>query len=290
MRNPKVMTVQMKIALNKLKTNLDKIKHFCTIAYKHNCDFIVFPEYSSGITSIEEWSEIKHSKYVNTLKDLAKKFQINIISGSTIFKSKDIYLNRAFFFSKQGEIKGIHDKIALTKYDEISMLKPGKEINVIDTEFGKIGLVICRDMIYPEIINQSAKKGAKIIFIPSFWNQTSTKYEIENKHHNIDYPLDAEIKTLKTIPLARAIENEVFVIIANAAESISWKEGSVQHTEILAGHSSINAPIYGTLDSLPHNKEGFLVTTLNLNYLDHSKKTYAIIKLKPDLSWINYHK
>ena len=75
---------------------------------------------------------------------------------------------------------------------------PGKEIAVIDTHLGKIGLLICYDLRFPEIARCLMLKGAEILVISAAW------------------PLE-RIEHWRILLRARAIENQLFVIAANAS-------------------------------------------------------------------------
>ena len=70
---------------------------------------------------------------------------------------------------------------------------------VIDTEFGKIGVIICWDIAFPETVRLLAARGAKIIFCPSYWY---AQYGTGN--------------AIAGLPLARAFENQVFFVLADA--------------------------------------------------------------------------
>lgn len=279
MKNPKVLVAQIEITYSNPKKNLEKVRKYCKLAHKNNCDFIVFPEYLYGSDRVH--TTIKNNFFVDTIKKYAKEFNLYIIAGSFILKIGKNKHNTSLLICKKGKIIGQHCKIALVKYGELQKLTPGNNTNVFNTEFGKIGIAICRDMLYPAIIKNLSDKGAKIIFIPTFWSYSSTHYEEENTPLSNPMPPHTEFISLKNIPLTRAIENECFIIVANAAGIFSWKEKEKKFIEMLGGHSSINAPLHGKIASLHHTHEGYIISELTMNILEDSQKTYSLKKTAP---------
>ena len=155
---------------------------------------------------------------------------------------------------------------------------PGERLSVFPTEFGPVGILICRDMLYPHLSQQLSQKDAKIIFCPAFWSYSSLAYFEEENNLENDYPPQAEFTTLKHLPITRAIENETFFIVANAGGSTVGKGCN----EKLAGHSVIAAPLHGCLASLSHMGESHLIHELNMSILEDSKKTYSVIDTVPN--------
>lgn len=282
MKNPKVMIVQMEVVPLNPKRNIDKIKKYFEIAGKNNCDFIVFPEKFDGILGIDDYIENHPKKFINTICKLSKKYSIYAIAGSLIEKRESKFYNTSYFIGRDGKIKGKYDKIALFHYTESKELEKGNSYPIFDTEFGKIGIIICRDMLYPQITSNLAEKGAKIIFCPIFWSYYSNLYdENDNKLIN-EFPIDADFNALKVLPMARAIENEVCFICANAAGS--YKEDKIvnginikdYYFEKLAGHSSISMPLLGRFKKIDTYEQDYLVSEINLTFIDDSKNTFAV--------------
>ena len=58
-------------------------------------------------------------------------------------------------------------------FRESATLTAGDTVTVFDTEFGKMGLCICFDIRFPELGRLMALKGAKVIFVPAAFNETT---------------------------------------------------------------------------------------------------------------------
>ncbi|MBT4538849.1 carbon-nitrogen hydrolase family protein [Candidatus Woesearchaeota archaeon] len=277
-KNPKVLVSQMNVSYRDPLKNLEKIKHLFKIASQQDCDFLVLPEYCNGIFSKCSFSQDGLQHFLNTIKKLSKENNIYTIAGSVLEKEKNSYYNTSYFISRNGEVLGKHRKIALVKYYESKVLSPGERLSVFPTEFGPVGILICRDMLYPHLSQQLSQKDAKIIFCPAFWSYSSLAYFEEENNLENDYPPQAEFTTLKHLPITRAIENETFFIVANAGGSTVGKGCN----EKLAGHSVIAAPLHGCLASLSHMGESHLIHELNMSILEDSKKTYSVIDTVPN--------
>jgi len=273
-KNPKVMVVQKDVNKNKL----EHIESFLEIAKKNDCDFIVFPEYAIGNGLFEKYNHEETQLLKTSLQDLARKYEQYIVIAF-LEKQENVFYNCGFIINKKGEFICCQKKCALLPGDEKNALIPGKEISVVETEFGKISVLICRDFFYPELTNEASRKGAKIIFCPMHYIYWSNEYEHNKSVIKSQFPIDSAFKALTIIPQARAIENEVFFVTANAAGN---RESS-ENVEFLAGHSIIAAPLHGKLQQLSHYDEGFMIQELNFDIIEDSKNTFALTDNKPEI-------
>lgn len=106
------------------------------------------------------------------IKDLCKQEKIHIIINGYFDIEGKIY-NRSYLIDDGGVILGHYDKIYLWK-NELE-IERGKEVKVIKTRFGKVGLSICWDMYFPDHIKQMKILGAEMVFNSSYWNNKSKK-------------------------------------------------------------------------------------------------------------------
>jgi len=272
MKNPKVLVAQMEITPNNPKENFIKIKSFFSEAKQNNCDFIVFPEYCDGIFFPEFFNKEHPKKFLKTMQKLSKENNVYCIAGSILENIDENYYNSCYVISRNGEIIGKYCKKKLHPRDE-KHLEEGKTELIFETEFGKMAVLICRDMVYPELTKSLAEKGVKVIFCPTFWNYFGFDYEMDTSGIKTNFPVDANLKFLKICPQARAMENEVFFVLANAGGQYHLE----RHKEELAGHSSINGPLQGNIQAINNYDEGSLIAILNLDYIEDSKNTFSLI-------------
>jgi len=155
-------------------------------AAKNGADVIVLPEMftcpydkESMLKAKEFASEKNPGETFSLLKSLSAELQVYIIGGSipeAISKSSKIY-NTCLCFDRKGNLAVKHRKLHLmdvnlkdsTKFRESEFIVPGKAgFSVLKTEFGNIGIGICRDIRPPEYTMILAKKyKCKLVVFPS---------------------------------------------------------------------------------------------------------------------------
>lgn len=97
--------------------------------------------------------------------EIAKKYRINIIPGAFYQRNPKGWTISAPVIGKKGSIIGTQEKIHPFDYER-KFVKPGIEAKVFDSGC-KFGIIICYDMVFPNVISTMVKKGAKIILSPS---------------------------------------------------------------------------------------------------------------------------
>ena len=91
----------------------------------------------------------------------------------------------------------------------------GKQVTVVDTEFCRIGVAICYDMRFPELMRLMALAGAEVIIVPAAFNLTTG-------------PVHWEI-TAK----ARALDNQVYFVAASPARNLQAAYHAYGHSCII---------------------------------------------------------
>lgn len=279
----------MKIALVQFETKLKQsfsviskqVINFIKKAKKENGQIICFPEdFWFGPLDYYSEKEIKEIttslflQIINWFYFQAKKYSINIIPGSFIVKEKNQYFNQSFFINKNGKIVFTHKKQRLVPFGfEGKKITAGKNnFKVIEVENIKIGLLICRELFYPEVFKKLREKGAQIIFIPSFWSKRSSDYQkhkLKNKHNVL-----SEIRIIDVLCQARAFENEVAICFVNACGNLKDKNDF----DVLAGRTQICLPFYGCIKNLKQNKEGVVIFDFDKTVVEDARKAYQLFK------------
>ncbi len=78
---------------------------------------------------------------------------------------KAIY-NTSVLIGRDGELAGKYRKVCLPREEIDGGMTPGAEYPVFDTDFGRVALMICWDVSYPEVARELAAKGAEVILMP----------------------------------------------------------------------------------------------------------------------------
>ncbi|WP_371414826.1 carbon-nitrogen hydrolase family protein [Caloramator sp. E03] len=180
----KIALCQTKVKEN-LQANIDNAYKMISEACKNGANIVALGEmfncpYAGKYFSVYAEEE-KNSKTIDMLRNLSKEKGIYIIGGSVPEKEDNNIYNTAYVFNPKGEIIAKHRKIHLFDVDiengirffESDYLTAGNSVTVFDTEYLKIGLCICYDIRFPELIRKMALMGAKIVFVPAAFNMTT---------------------------------------------------------------------------------------------------------------------
>jgi len=269
----KIAAIQMASG-PQLKANLMEATRLIREAAKKGSQMIVLPESFALMAMHEseniELAENENDGYIqNIIKQSAIDNKVWIVAGSIPLKSKssDKISAASLMFNDKGELVARYNKIHLfdvdinspkkcddqsETYRESDTFEAGKEIVVVDTPFGKIGMSICYDLRFPMLYQEMVKRGAEIILVPSAFTHTTGKMHWE--------PL------LK----ARAIENQCYVIAA--AQGGFHVNGRRTY-----GHS-IAIDYLGKTQALLLKGTGVISTPINLEELRKLRQSFPVLE------------
>ena len=262
----KIAVVQFAIDQFNSKKNLARAEQFIAEASTEN-DLIVFPEdFILGPLNGKSEHADYDGYYISFFQKLALKYQIDIVPGSLIEGVSTGLFNTTYYIDRSGEILGSYRKVNLW-LPERSYITPGSNVSVFNTRFGKVGLIICWDLMFPEVFRAMVKERVEIVICPSYWC-----YEDAGK--GIMHDPDSEVKLVKALCISRAFENEIVLVYANAAGKLTGDE----NIETLIGQSQITVPFKGVLKSLSHNREEMFSQEIDTALLADAEEAYEIRK------------
>ncbi|WP_185830709.1 carbon-nitrogen hydrolase family protein [Siminovitchia terrae] len=199
LKDIQVTLAQLTPKLSEKQHNLLLIREAIAKASKEKSDIIIFPElfltgYSVG-ENISDLAEVTNGPSLTEIKKLCRKHSIFAVVGFPEKGDDGNYYISSAFINEKGGLQGVYRKVHLFD-SEKKYFSQGTEIPVFDTPLGKIGLMICFDVEFPEVARALKLKGADLIIIS---NANMVPYEV---HHHI-------------YAKSRAMENEIPVIICN---------------------------------------------------------------------------
>jgi len=97
--------------------------------------------------------------------ELAKKHDLYIVAGLAERDGPHLY-NTAALIGPEGTVVGKYRKVCLTRGESASGLTAGREFPVFETRFGKVGMMICWDLMFPECARSLSNQGAEVIAMP----------------------------------------------------------------------------------------------------------------------------
>src|SRR5690606_20412101 len=110
------------------------------------------------------------AKHTETIKDklseYAIAYNVNIIAGSMPLEEDGSLYNSSYLLHRNGKVSDFR-KIHITPNEKKYYgMVGGDKVKVIDTDCGKVGLLICYDVEFPELSRILADQGMKILFVP----------------------------------------------------------------------------------------------------------------------------
>ncbi len=276
----RICAVQMNIAHNDVDSNHRKAKNYVEDAGKKECDFLVFPEiFLEGVIrrreDLEKLAQSIPGKYTDWFTKYAEEYGMHIVMGSIHERAEDGFYNTSVLIDNRGNIIGKYRKNFLWA-SENKFLKYSNDKPVFDTKFGKVAINICWDLAFPEVAGSMAKKGAKILFAPSFWC-LEDKYGMARNNTTLEKltNMEPEPQFVDTLVAARAYENEMLVVYVNPYGEYDMGTQKIHPF----GHTEMAMPFFGIFARM-HDAEGMLIVDAHTEWLDIAEEVYGIRKSK----------
>jgi predicted amidohydrolase/predicted N-acetyltransferase YhbS len=184
------------------------VEYFVDVASDYRSDFVVFPELFTmpllsfeaeelaPVAAIDRMTEHR-APVVAELSRMALRYNINIVGGSHPTRTDDGSIqNVAYVCLRDGSVHS-QEKIHPTPNEAYWWkIKGGSSVDVIQTDIGPVGVLICYDSEFPELARRLVDQGARIIFVP-FCTDNRQGY-----------------MRVRYCSQARAIENQCFVVMS----------------------------------------------------------------------------
>ena len=267
-----ILNIQLAPILGNKEANLRKVEFYI----KKNCDkkldLVVLPEFfSTGIchkSFLEEPEDENGGQTIQTICELAKRFNTNIVAGTVIEKTQDKLYNTCFVINRDGEIIDKYRKIHLYNYmggTEGDRITAGDKLVVTKLDFGTIGLGICYDIRYPQMIRKLVQMGAQMIVLPTAWVVPTDLY---NNQTELNYAQDMWVSMLRT----RAYDNLVYIVTSNQTKQINDNVSAI-------GNSLIIAPTTQVIQNIK-DKQDALYSDIDLELIKYYKSIYPITEIE----------
>ncbi len=208
---------------------------------------------------------IEQQGIIAKLQDLARLYQVYLVAGSLpLRKDNKLYIS-SLFLANDGAILGTYRKIHLfraqvgaTMYDESAIYTPGKNVEVVHTSFGKIGMSVCFDLRFASHFLQLKKQQVAIMTVPAAFTAKTGAL-----HWHV-------------LLQSRAIENQAFVIGANLAGTAPCGYETYGHSAII----SPNGEILIATDSVQDCQ--IISYVVDLTQVDEIRRQMPLIEMGQD--------
>lgn len=248
----KVAVIQPNVRVNEYQANLDCAVQMIRKCAKEGAKLICLPEAfatSLNLPKVNELAQTTDGEICTLLRVMAKEYGIYLIGGF-IEKEEDKIYSSSVCIDPEGKISGKYQRryiYALEKH----FLTAGKRTCMIETEIGKIGLIMGYDINFPEACRDLFRQGVEIIVSPT---------QIPKVYY----------KSTRQLAVARATENNCYFILAsscgqNTIARLVYMGGS------LVAHSATGLEDYSTQCSQQEDiwgsceyEEGYIISKLNM--------------------------
>ncbi len=259
---------------NDLDSMLLQIEYFVDALSGYRCDFALFPEFFNA-PLMAEFNHLKEvdairklaeytPKIVNAMAKLSISYNINIIGGSMPEVIDGDLYNVGYLFKRDGGVER-YEKIHVTPDEaKVWALKGGSTIKTFDTDCGKIGILICYDVEFPELSRLLADDGMDILFVP-FLTDTQNGYS-----------------RVRHCAQARAIENECYVAIAGSVGNLpNVHNMDMQYAQsVVFTPCDFQFPSNGVKAEATPNTEMILVADVDIDLLRELHSLGSVRNLK----------
>ncbi len=205
-------------------------EYFVDTASEYSADFILFPELLT--TQLLSFMDVKQPsaaarklasytpQYLELFSRLAIEYNINIVGGSHFTLEDDHLYNAAYLFQRNGEIQQQYKLHNTPDEKHWWGIEPGEKMRVFETDRGRVAILICYDIEFPELARIAVEKGAQILFVPFCTDERHGYWRV------------------RYCSQARCIENQVYTVIAGTVGNLP----KVENMAIQYAQSAILTP------------------------------------------------
>jgi predicted amidohydrolase len=190
----------------------NQVEHYVKNAQEYDTEFLLFPElFTTQLMSIgdEQGNALPITalpsftdRYVELFRTLAAKYEMHLIGGTHIIEENGKLYNTAFLFYPDGRV-GQQKKIHITPWEVKGWnMGAGDSLQIFETDKGKVAMIICYDIEFPEWVRIAKARGADVIFCPSCTDDRHAFHRVRYTSH------------------ARTIENQVYVVLTGTVGSL----------------------------------------------------------------------
>lgn len=190
--------IQFTVQQGDVDANLGYVREALARVAAQGANLAVLPEMWSSGFSYKDLNELalRTRGIVDELLELSKRLKLVII-GSMPEPNGDKVFNTVYVIDN-GALAGVYRKMHLfSLLGEERAFSGGDSWLCAETSLGKVGVIICYDLRFPELSRRLAIEGAQVICVPAQWPKPRQEH-------------------WRTLLRARAMENQLFIVACNA--------------------------------------------------------------------------
>jgi predicted amidohydrolase/GNAT superfamily N-acetyltransferase len=253
---------------------MQQAEFFIDTLSSYKSDFALFPEFFNA-PLMAEYNHLSEAEAIRELATftenivrefsrLSVSYNINIITGSMPEINGDILYNVGYLCKRDGSVERFEKLHVTPDEQKVWGMKGGSELKTFETDCGKIGILICYDVEFPELSRLLAEEGMDILFVP-FLTDTQNGYS-----------------RVRHCAQARAIENECYVAISGSVGNLP----NVHNMDIQYAQSMVftpcdfSFPTNGIKSEATPNTEMILIADVDVDLLTELHNYGSVKNLK----------
>ena len=246
---------------NSLEELMRQAEYFIDALSGYKSDFALLPEFFNAplMARFNHLSEVDAIRLlanytqdiVQAFARLAVSYNINIVTGSMPGLVEGVLYNVGYLCKRDGSVERFEKLHVTPDEDRCWAMRGGNQLRAFDTDCGRIGILICYDVEFPELSRLLADEGMNVLFVP-FLTDTQNGYS-----------------RIRSCAQARAIENECYVAIAGSVGNLP----NVHNMDIAYAQSMVFTPCdfafptNGVKAEATPNTEMILIADVDLDLL-----------------------
>jgi predicted amidohydrolase len=194
----KASAIQFNVKQGDVDANLEYVRSALRRVAGQGANLVVLPEMWSSGFSYRNLNELalRTPGIVDELLELSRELELVVVGSMPEPHGEKVF--NTVFVADNGRLAGTYRKLHLfSLLGEDRAFDSGDSRLLADTSLGKIGIIICYDLRFPELSRRLALEGAAVICVPAQWPKPRQEH-------------------WRTLLRARAIENQLFVVACNA--------------------------------------------------------------------------
>ena len=264
----KCAAIQMASSPN-INSNLIEAERLIAEAVNAGAKLVALPENFAlmgqhELDKIEQKEQDGSGPIQDFLANTAKKYTVWIVAGTIPIADPDNdnkVMAACLIYNEQGERVARYDKIHLFDvhvpgsdevYRESDSISQGNSPLVIDSPFGKLGIAVCYDLRFPELIRTMQEQGMEVLILPSAFTEKTGAAHWE------------------LLLRARAVENLCYVIAPNQG-------GFHVNGRQTYGHTMVIDP-WGTVLDCKKTNAGFVIADIDLARLHKTRESFPVLQ------------
>lgn len=217
----RVAAAQISLDLDDPDQTWRNITHAVADAAADGADLIVLPELATAGSAFRDAAEARHraapvtGSAVGRLRELSARHQLVLVAGTCESSGGERAYNSAVVV-EDGRLVACYRKSHLWDAEHLIFAAGDHPPPVVATRVGRLGVVVCYDLEFPEVPRRLARLGAQILVAPANW------------------PLLPKPEGERPIEVAKvqaaAAANKVFVVVADrwgVERGLPWTGGSI---------------------------------------------------------------